>query len=147
MLTSVSTLYMPGQVIDRSVYQGSTYLGEHFDNPLTFDTAYTMPTPTTEAINPPTVPASIVGNNLFMGRADGYWIYKIYNHNNLVKTMQMVNQEFAIPVQHDKIESITMPFGGTDPVTCGHGHDCPSPAGAALIMIASAFAYGRKRNK
>ena len=91
MLTSVSTLYMPGQIIDRSVYQGSTYLGEHFDSPLTFDMAYTMPTPTTEAINPPTVPASLVGNNLFMGKADGYWIYKIYNHNNLVKAMQMVN--------------------------------------------------------
>ena len=82
MLTSVSTLYMPGQIIDRFVYQGSTYLGEHFDKPLTFDMSYTMPTPTTEAINPPTVPASIVGHNLFMGKAEGYWTYKIYNASN-----------------------------------------------------------------
>ena len=147
MLTSMSTLYMPGQIIDRSVYQGSTYLGEHFDKPLTFDMSYTMPTPTTEAINPPTVPASIIGYNLFMGKAEGYWTYKIYNNGNLVKTMQMVDQEFAIPMQHDRVESITIPFGGTDPDTCGRGNDCPSPAGAALIVIASAFAYGRKRIK
>ena len=145
MLTSVSTLYMPGQVIDRSVYQGSTYLGEHFDNPLTFDTAYTMPTPTTEAINPPTVPASIVGNNLFMGKADGYWIYKIYNHNNLVRTIQMVNQDFAIPVQHDRVESITMPFGGIDPNQCGRGNDCPEPATGMLIALSGAVLFGRKR--
>ena len=58
MFISEYTLYMSGQVIDRSVYQGSTYLGEHFDSPLTFDMAYTMPTPTTEAINPPTIAAA-----------------------------------------------------------------------------------------
>jgi hypothetical protein len=59
----------------------------------------------------------------------------------------MVNQDFAIPVQHDRVESITMPFGGIDPNQCGRENDCPSPAGAALIVIASAFAYGRKRIK
>jgi hypothetical protein len=80
-----------------------------------------------------------------MGKADGYWIYKIYNHNNLVCTIQMVNQDFAIPVQHDRIESIIMPFGGTEPIKCGHGHDCPEPATGILLALSGAVMFGRKR--
>jgi hypothetical protein len=134
---------MPGQVIDRSIYQGSTYLGEHFDNPLTFDAAYTMPTPTMEAINPPTVPAGTFTNTLFMGTADGYWIYKLYYNGNLVKTVQMRDQQFAIPMMYDRVESVSL---GCDDDNGGHGHPhVPGPASSALILVAAAFAYGRKR--
>jgi len=146
MITSVSTLYMSGQVIDRSVYQGSTYLGEHFDKPLTFDLSYTMPVPTTEAINLPTVPVSIVGNNLFMGRAEGYWIYKIYNNGNLVKTIQMVDQDFTIPIQYDRIESVCMnlvPEELTDDPQY-HPH-VPAPGIGLLVAMATLVACKRRR--
>jgi hypothetical protein len=144
MITSVSTLYMSGQVIDRSVYQGSTYLGEHFDKPLTFDLSYTMPVPTTEAINLPTVPVSIVGNNLFMGRAEGYWIYKIYNNGNLVKTIQMVDQDFTIPIQYDRIESVCMNLVPEELTDDPHPH-VPSPGMGLLVAMASVVAFSRRR--
>jgi len=144
MFISESTLYMSGQVIDRSVYQGSTYLGEHFDNPLTFDASYRMPTPTTEAINPSTISAGTFTSNLFMGSADGYWIYKLYCNGNLVRTVQMVDQQFTIPIMYDRVESVCIPSAAPDEAHHGHPH-VPSPASSALILVAAAFAYGRKR--
>ena len=145
MLTATSTLYSLGQVFDRSIDQGSTYLGYAYTTQLNFDPAYTMPTPTTEAIYPPTVPHSLNENNFFMGRADGYWIYKLYNNNNIVKIVTLRDQEFYIPVVHDRVESVALPIDPSD--TCGHGHDCPEPATGMLLALSAGAVFARKRNK
>jgi hypothetical protein len=139
---------MPGQVIDRSVYQGSTYLGEHFDSPLTFDAAYTMPTPTTEAINPSTLAQSTIPNHFFMGHADGYWIYKLYNQGTLVKTVTLRDQDFYIPVVSDRVESValTVTQGPEIPI-CEHDNHCPEPASAILLALSGAVIFGKTRKR
>jgi hypothetical protein len=83
-----------------------------------------------------------------MGSFDGFWIHKVYNNGNLVMTVQTVNQDMFIPVQHDRVESVSMqlptesiPYDG--PVR----PPVPAPGVSAMLGLAALLAIGRKRNK
>ncbi len=128
-----------------SVYEGSMYVEVSYTNKLIFDSAYNMMEPWAEAIEPPTVAVTSFSSNLFMGTADGLWIYKIYNGGVLVKTIQMVDQQFAIPMMYDRIESISMgalqmtESGGTVPTPV------PSPGMGLMLGMAAIISLKRKR--
>ena len=128
-----------------SVYQGSMYVEVSYTNRLTFDSAYTMMEPWGNAIEPPTVAVTSFSSNLFMGTADGLWIYKIYNGGVLVKTIQMVDQQFAIPIMYDRIESISM---GALQMTESSGAaptPVPSPGMGVILGMSAFISLKRKR--
>jgi hypothetical protein len=107
-----------------------------------------MPTPTTEAVNPATLAQSTLPTNFFMGRADGYWIYKLYNEGVLTKTVTLRDQEFYVPLVHDRVESVALTVSqGPEIPICDHDNHCPDPASAVLIAFSGMVAVGRKRNK
>jgi hypothetical protein len=141
----ISRLYSAGQIFHDSVYEGSMYVEVSFAKMLKFDYSYTMMEPLAEAIAPPTVAVTNFSSNLFMGTADGLWIYKIYNGGVLVKTIQMVDQQFAIPIMYDRIESISMgalqmtESGGTVPTPV------PSPGMGLMLGMAAFISLKRKR--
>lgn len=148
MFIATSMLYSNGQVFNTKIDQGSTYLGYAYTTQLNYDYAYKMPTPTTEAINPATLAQSTLPTNFFMGRADGYWIYKLYNEGVLTKTVTLRDQEFYIPLVHDRVESVALTVSqGPEIPICDHDNHCPDPASAILIAFSGIVAVGRKRNK
>ncbi len=141
----ISRLYSSGQMFHDSVYQGSMYVEVSYTNRLTFDSAYTMMEPWAEAIEPPTVAVTSFSSNLFMGTADGLWIYKIYNGGVLVKTIQMVDQQFAIPIMYDRIESISM--GSLQMTESGGAVPTPVPSPGMGLMLGMAALISLKRKR
>ena len=140
----ISTLYSAGQIFHDSVYQGSMYVEVSYKDILKFDSAYTMMEPLGNAIEPPTVAVTSFSSNLFMGTADGLWVYKLYNGGVLVKTVQMVDQQFAIPIMYDRVESVCMGAIQTMPLV-GNAPPVPSPGVLVILGIAALCFLKRQR--
>jgi hypothetical protein len=147
MSYSVSTIYGEGQNFYESINQGSMYMEVSYTNPLKFDPNLTITEPHAEAIVQPTVTNyAAPAHGYFMGNFTGFWVHKIYCNGNLVYTTQGVNQELFIPIQHDRIESVSMSTSAeTIPYDGPVRPPVPSPAVSALLGIAALCAWGRKR--
>ena len=144
---AVSTIYDIGQKFSSSIDQGSMYMEVSYTNPLKFDPTLTIMEPRSEAIVEPTVSNYVAATRpFFMGSFDGFWIHKVYNNGNLVMTVQTVDQDMFIPVQHDRVESVSMqlptesiPFDG--PVR----PPVPAPGVGVMLGLAAIIAIGRRR--
>ena len=146
---SVSLIYGQGNLFSSSINEGSMYVGVSYTKPLTFDNTLTITEPIGEAIVQPTVSNyPQVPHNFFMGSFEGFWVHKIYRDGHLVYTTQGVDQDLFIPIQHDRIESVSMnvaadvipgPYEG--PVR----PPVPSPGVSAMLGLAALCAWGRQR--
>jgi hypothetical protein len=146
---SVSLIYGQGNLFSTSINEGSMYVEVSYTKPLTFDNTLTITEPIGEAIVQPTVSNySQIPHNFFMGSFDGFWVHKIYRDGHLVYTTQGVDQDLFIPIQHDRIESVSMnvaadvipgPYEG--PVR----PPVPSPGVSAMLGLAALCAWGRQR--
>jgi hypothetical protein len=141
---SVVTEYLgSGNFAVRTTAQGGVYQTVGYTAPLSWHGAYSAPTPTGEAVNAPTE-AMALPYNLFTGFSDGYWIHRVFLNGHLVGTYTFTDQQFAVPVQYDYIQSVALPFTGTP--ECGRGGcDTPSPSGAAALLCAALFTRFRNR--
>jgi hypothetical protein len=144
-----STLYGQGQKVSESTYQGSTYLEATYTERISFDANFDITTATNSSLYRPTVSNYPEGDKpFFMGSFDGFWVHKIYNNGHLVLTVQGVDQDMFIPVQHDRVESVTMNMVPNETIPCP---DCPvrppvpAPGVSAVLGVAALFAMGRKR--
>ena len=144
---AVSTIYGEGQKFSKSIYQGSTYLGVSYAQPLQFNQNFDVTTPIRESLYRPTVSNyPQVDKSFFMGSFDGFWVHKVFNDGHLVMTVQGVNQQMFIPAQHDRVESVSMGFSAeTLPYYGPVRPPVPSPAVSAMLGIAALCAWGRKR--
>ena len=126
--------------------QNGVYQNHSFTSPLEWRLDYSAPTPTGAAIVAPTNGVNFP-HTMFMGSSDGFWVHRVFLDGHLTRTFTMVDQQFAIPMQYDRIESVAMPFSPPETgVTCGHGHgDCPAPAGFTVILAGAFVIGGRKR--
>ena len=149
MAYAVSTIYGEGQNFSKSVDQGSTYLGVSYAQPLVFNPNFDVTTPIRASLYRPTVSNyPQVDKSFFMGSFDGFWVHKVFNDGHLVMTVQGVNQQMFIPVQHDRVESVSMSFGAeTIPYDGPVRPPVPSPGVSAMLGLAALFAWGRKRFK
>lgn len=156
MSIATTTLYGDGNFFWRSSAQGGVYESTAYTARLDWNTAYTAPTPTGEALFAPTA-AVAYPHTLFTGVADGFWVYRVWLDGHLMGTYTFVDQEFSIPIPFSNIEVVSMgtgiPVEGVPEPLCGHGHhghhgggDCPSPAGAAVLLLGALFAP-RKRSR
>ena len=146
---AVSTIYGEGQKFYESINQGSMYMEVSYTNPLKFDNTLTITEPIGESIVQPTVSNyAAPPRNYFMGNFTGFWVHKIYRDVHLVYTTQGVDQDLFIPIQHDRIESVSMnvaadvipgPYEG--PVR----PPVPSPGVSAMLGLAALCAWGRQR--
>lgn len=146
---SVSLIYGQGNLFSTSINEGSMYVEVSYTKPLTFDNTLTITEPIGEAIVQPTVSNyPQVPHNFFMGSFDGFWVHKISRDGHLVYTTQGVDQDLFIPIQHDRIESVSMnvaadvipgPYEG--PVR----PPVPSPGVSAMLGLAALCAWGRQR--
>jgi len=146
MSISTTTLYGIGNFQYRTEAQGGVYQDWAYTSRLNWNTALTAPTPTGEAILAPTVGVSIP-HTLFMGNSSGYWVHTLYLNGHRVGTYTFVDQDFAIAIPHDRVESValggsTIPGPYTGPV---RGPDVPAPAGAAVLLCAALFTSFRNR--
>jgi hypothetical protein len=146
---AISTIYGEGQKFSKSVDQGSTYLGVSYAQPLMFNPNFDVTTPIRASLYRPTVSNyPQVDKSFFMGSFDGFWVHKVFNDGHLVMTVQGVNQQMFIPVQHDRVESVSMSFGAeTIPYDGPVRPPVPSPGVSAMLGLAALFAWGRKRFK
>lgn len=145
MSITTTTLFGTGNSVYSLTPQGGVYQSWAYTAPLHWNRDYSQPTPTGEAITAPTVGVSIP-HNLFMGESSGYWIHKAYLDGHLVGTFTMVDQQFAIPVLHDRVESVCMggiELDGDD--IDGEVPDVPAAGTVALLIIAAAGCRRRGR--
>ena len=146
MSISTTTLYGDGNFFWRSTAQGGVYENQAFTSRLDWGLAYTAPTPTGEAINAPTA-AVAYPHTLFTGSAEGFWVYRVWLDGHLMGTYTFVDQQFSIPIPFSNIEMVSMgsgiPVEGVPEPVCDHRHhgggDCPSPAGAIVLLIGAMF--------
>lgn len=142
---STTTLFGTGNSVYSLTPQGGVYQSWAYTAPLHWNRDYSQPTPTGEAILAPTVGVTIP-HNLFMGESSGYWVHKAYLDGHLVGTFTMVDQQFAIPVLHDRVESVSM--GSGFPVAGSVWADCDPPdvpaAGTVALLLVAAVGC-RKR--
>ena len=143
-MSMVTVFYGVGNTEYRSEAQGGVYQNWAYTTPLHWHGAYSAPTPTGEAIDPPTMGVAIP-HNLFTGFSDGYWIHRVFLDGHLVGTYTFVNQQFAVPVLHDYIQSVAMPFSPAEAGARGDDPCVPSPAGAAALLCAALFTRFRAR--
>ena len=145
MSISTTTLFGTGNAVYSLTPQGGVYQSWAYTAPLHWNRDYSQPTPTGEAITAPTVGVSIP-HNLFMGESSGYWVHKAYLNGHLVGTYTMVDQQFAIPVLHDRVESVNMGAGFVGSVSgdC-EPPDVPAAGTVALLLIAAAGCRRRGR--
>ena len=141
---SIVTEYLGnGNFTVRTEAQGGVYQSWGFTSPLGWHSAYSAPTPTGEALNAPTVAVDLP-HSLFTGFSDGFWVHRVFLDGHLVGTYTFTDQQFAVPVQYDYIQSVALPFTGTP--ECGRGGcDTPSPSGAAALLCAALFTRFRNR--
>jgi hypothetical protein len=144
---SVSLIYGQGNIFSTSINEGSMYVEVSYTKPLTFDNTLTITEPIGEAINHPTVSNyPQIPHNFFMGSFDGFWIHKIYLGGNLVMTVQTVDQDMFIPVQYDRIESVSMEFPTESiPYDGPVRPPVPAPGVGIMLGLAAVFAIGRNR--
>jgi len=148
MSISTTTLYGIGNFQYRTEAQGGVYQDWAYTSRLNWNPALGVHTPTGEAIVAPTVGVSIP-HNLFMGESSGYWVHTLYLNGHRVGTYTFVDQNFSIPVLHDRVESVALPFsvsptagvaGAADEDPC-----VPSPGGAVALLCAALFTRFRNR--
>lgn len=149
MIELSSIIYREGNFFTTSLYQNSTYMGVTYTHPLTWDSAYEITEPLHPSLNPPTISNyPVMPSHFFMGSFDGFWVHKIYSGDQLVMTVQGVDQDLFIPVFHDRVESVCMAtqLDGDDiDTTADCPPDVPSSGAMALLVIA---AFGlRRRNR
>jgi hypothetical protein len=144
---SVSLIYGQGNIFSTSINEGSMYVEVSYTKPLTFDNTLTITEPIGEAIVQPTVSNyPQIPHNFFMGSFDGFWVHKIYLQGNLVMTVQTVDQDMFIPVQYDRIESVSMEFPTESiPYDGPVRPPVPAPGVGAMLGLAALFAIGRRR--
>lgn len=144
---SVSTIYGEGQKFYSSVDQGSTYLGVTFAEPLRFDTNYSITEPRSAAINQPTViNYDAPAHDYFVGTFSGFWIHNIHRDGHLIHTVQGVNQDLFIPIQHDYVQSVSMSFSAeTIPYDGPVRPPVPAPSVCSALLLGLAVASLRKR--
>jgi hypothetical protein len=144
-MSMVTVFYGVGNMEYRSEAQGGVYQNWAYTSPLTWHGAYSAPTPTGEALNLPTA-AVAIPHNLFTGFSDGFWVHRVFLDGHLVGTYTFVDQQFAVPVLHDYIQSVAMPFSPAE-VAGARGDDpcVPAPAGAAALLCAALFTRFRAR--
>ena len=143
---AVSTIYEIGQKFSSSIDQGSMYMEVSYTNPLKFDPTLTIMEPRSEAIVEPTVSNYVAATRpFFMGSFDGFWVHKVYYKGNLVMTVQTVDQDMFIPVQHDRVESMSMGYMESIPYDGPVRPPVPSPGVGAMLGLAALFAFGRRR--
>lgn len=149
MSLTQTTLYGTGNFFYNTEAQNGVYQNHAFTSRLNWNLDYTAPTPTSEAIVQPTQNVALP-HNLFMGSSDGYWVHRVFLNDHLVGTFTFKDQQFAIPVKYDRIESVAMPFSPAEiGPTCDHhggGDPChPSPGGAAALIISAVLVRLRGR--
>jgi hypothetical protein len=143
---AVSTIYDIGQKFSSSIDQGSMYMEVSYTNSLKFDPTLTITEPRSEAIVQPTVKNYVPSlRPYFMGSFDGFWIHRVYNNGILVMTVQTVNQDMFIPVNHDRVESVSMGYMESIPYDGPVRPPVPAPGVGAMIGLAAVIAMGRKR--
>jgi hypothetical protein len=147
--TNISTIYSEGQKFYQTINQGSMYMEVSYTNPLKFDANFSITQPYANAIAGTTVSNySMPAHDYFMGNFAGFWVHRIYRDGHLVYTVQGVNQDLFIPIQHDEIRSISLntvsesiPYDG--PVR----PPVPAPGVSAMIGLAAILLVSRKRKK
>ena len=144
MSSSITTLFGTGNAVYSLTPQGGVYQSWAYTAPLHWNRDYSQPTPTGEAINAPTVGVSIP-HNLFMGESSGYWVHKAYLDGHLVGTFTMVDQQFAIPVLHDRVESVSMGTACSSAFSDCEPPDVPAAGTVALLLIAAVGCRSRIR--
>lgn len=146
MSISTTTLYGIGNSQYRTEAQGGVYENWAYTSRLNWNLALSAHTPTGEAILAPTVGVTIP-HTLFMGNSSGYWVHTLYLNGHRVGTYTFVDQDFAIAIPHDRVESVALPFSVSPAAAGVAGEDpcVPSPAGAAVLMCAALFCRSRNR--
>lgn len=146
MSIATTTLYGIGNWEYHTAAQGGVYENWSYTSRLNWNTALTAHTPTGEAILAPTVGVSIP-HTLFMGNSSGYWVHTLYLNGHRVGTYTFVDQNFAISVPHDRVESVALPFSVSPAAAVAASDDpcVPSPAGAAVLLCAALFTRSRNR--
>lgn len=147
--TNISTIYSEGQKFYQTINQGSVYMEVSYTNPLKFDPNFSITQPYGNAIAGTTVSNySMPAHDYFMGNFAGFWVHRIYREGHLVYTVQGVDQDLFIPIQHDEIRSVSLntvsesiPYDG--PVR----PPVPAPGVSAMIGIAAIMLVSRKRKK
>ncbi len=135
-----STVYRLGQQYSISQDQGSTYLGYSYGDTLAFTPRLSITNPISGSIIPPTAANyPISPNPFFMGSFDGFWIHKLYLGDTLVATVQTVNQDMFVPIQHDRVESVSMGFV-MESIPYDGPVRPPVPAPSVLLAIGLGFA-------
>ena len=144
-ITPTTVFYGSGNYAVSTQAQGGVYQTVGFTAPLSWHGAYSAPTPTGEAILAPTVGLALP-HTLFTGESSGFWIHRVFLDGHLVGTFTFTDQQFSIPMQWDRVESVAMPFAGTPEYEnpgC-HPHT-PAPGGVAVLVMAAVFARSRNR--
>ena len=144
-ITPTTVFYGSGNYAVSTQAQGGVYQTVGYTAPLSWHGALSAPTPTGEAVALPTVGLNLP-HTLFTGESSGYWVHCVFLDGHLVGTFTFTDQQFSIPVQWDRVESVAMPFTGTPELECGRrGCDTPSPSGAAVLLLSAVFARSRNR--
>jgi hypothetical protein len=143
-----SRLYGTGNFLHQSNAEGSTYLDFAYTLPLSFTPSFEHPVPTDEGIYQPTVGHSYP-NVLFTGFADGFWVHRVFLEGRLVKTFTLVDQQFAIPIQFDFVESVclqtSIELDGDD--IDGKCPDVPGPASIVTLCAGLALIMGKRSRR
>lgn len=145
MSITQTTLYGTGNFFYTTEAQNGVYQNYAFTSKLNWNLGYTAATPTGVAIVPPTQTV-VLPHNLFMGFSDGFWIHRLFLNDHLVGTFTFTDQQFAIPVNYDRIESVAMPVACTpEPEDPGSHPHTPTPGGAAVLLLSALFVRLRAR--
>lgn len=137
-----TTFFGEGNFFYTTAVQNGVYQNVAFTSPLEWRNAYTAPTPTGASIIAPTNGVNFP-HKMLIGNSEGFWIHRVFLDGHLVGTFTMVDQQFFIPMEYDRIESVCMPF--SPPETGTTNADVPAPAGFAVILASAFMLGGRNR--
>ena len=144
MSISTTTFFGMGNSVYSLTPQGGVYQSWAYTAPLHWNRDYSQPTPTGEAVLAPTVGVTIP-HNLFAGESSGYWVHKAYLDGHLVGTFTLVDQQFAIPVLHDRVESVSMGTAFSSAFSDCEPPDVPAAGTVALLLVAAVGCRSRVR--
>ena len=143
-MSMVTVFYGEGNWEYRTEAQVGVYENWAYTTPLHWHGTYAAPTPTGEALYAPTA-AVAMPHTLFTGFSDGYWTHRVFLDGHLVGTYTFVDQQFAVPVLHDYIQSVAMPFSPAEAAARGDDPCVPAPGGAVALLCAALFTRFRAR--
>lgn len=144
---STSTIYDSAGRYLRTIDQGAVYLGDSYNYPSVFTFTSQITNPVTSALYLPTV-SNYPQNDMpmFMGSFTGLWVHKIYNDGFLVLAIQTMNQDLYIPVQFDRVESVSFPMIPNQIGDTSVTYPPPIPSPSAIPILALGLAaFSRKR--